>query len=330
MADLVSRYPKIFGHMKRGPFWSGFVNHYFEPVIPEDFDAEPEDMKPGQKRDEWGILWGTSEGGVGRHPFDSEAPLADWKVLDTYQPPDPADYRDRHGRNWDEIEKHFGTLKEKGQRTRGDGGELFTRLYYLRGFNNLMIDIGTDDPGLLRLLDMVKAYEDEMVRRWMSIGVDSMYFHTDIGMQDRLMISPEKFRQWIKPWFKKIFLPVKNAGIPIDLSTDGHLLEIVDDLVECGVTSLQAQVRANTLEGIEKYYKGKLHIGLDLDRQMFAFCSPSDIREQVREAVERLWLPEGGLGLSADVIDPNTPLENIEALCQAGYEYCLANMPDPV
>ena len=208
LADLVSRYPKIFGHMKRGPFWSGFVNHYFEPVIPEDFDAEPEDMKPGQKRDEWGILWGTSEGGVGRHPFDSEAPLADWKVLDTYQPPDPADYRDRHGRNWDEIEKHFGTLKEKGQRTRGDGGELFTRLYYLRGFNNLMIDIGTDDPGLLRLLDMVKAYEDEMVRRWMSIGVDSMYFHTDIGMQDRLMISPEKFRQWIKPWFKKIFLPV--------------------------------------------------------------------------------------------------------------------------
>ena len=143
------------------------------------------------------------------------------------------------------------------------------------------------------------------------------------------MISPKKFRQWIKPWFKEIFLPVKNAGIPIDLSTDGHLLDIVDDLVECGVTSLQAQVRSNTLEGIEKHYKGKLHIGLDLDRQMFAFSSPREIKEQVREAVERLSSPEGGVGFNADVIDPNTPLENIEALCEAGYEYCVANKPGP-
>ena len=64
---------------------------------------------------------------------------------------------------------------------------------------------------------------------------------------------------------------------------------------ECGVSSLQAQIRANTMEGIEKYYKGKLHIGLDLDRQMFAFCSPNDIREHVKEGVERLGSPEGGL-----------------------------------
>ena len=101
------------------------------------------------------------------------------------------------------------------------------------------------------------------------------------------------------------------------------------ELVECGVRSLQAQVRANTMEGIERYYKGKLHIGLDLDRQMFAYCSLSDIREQVKEGVGRLGLPEGGLSMGADVIYPQTPLENIEALCEAGYEFCLANKPDP-
>ena len=113
------------------------------------------------------------------------------------------------------------------------------------------------------------------------------------------------------------------------LSSDGRLLEIVDDLVECGVSMHGPQIRANTLEGIEKFYKGKICINLDLDRQMFPFCRPSDIKEQVKEAVERLSLPEGGLMMFAAVDDANTPLENIEAMCEAGYEYCLANKPEP-
>ena len=47
----------------------------------------------------------------------------------------------------------------------------------------------------------------------------------------------------------------------------------------------------------------------------------------VKEAVERLSLPEGGLMIFADVRDANTPMENIEAMCEAGEEYCLANKP---
>ena len=120
----------------------------------------------------------------------------------------------------------------------------------------------------------------------------------------------------------------RNAGAHVSLSSDGRLLEVVDDLIECGVSMHDPQLRANTLEGIEKFYKGKICINLDLDRQMFPFCSPDDIKEQVKEAVEKLGLPEGGLMMSADVRDKNIPLENIEALCEAGEEYCLADKPE--
>ncbi len=120
----------------------------------------------------------------------------------------------------------------------------------------------------------------------------------------------------------------RNAGAHVSLSSDGRLLEVVDDLIECGVSMHDPQFRANTLEGIEKFYKGKMCISLDLDRQMFPFCSPEDIKKQVREGVERLGSPEGGLMMSADVRDENIPLENIEALCEAGEEYCLASKPE--
>ena len=112
------------------------------------------------------------------------------------------------------------------------------------------------------------------------------------------------------------------------LSSDGRLLEIVDDLIECGVSRHDPQFRANTLAGIEEFYKGKLCINLDLDRQMFPFCRPDDIRQQIKDGVEQLNLPEGGLMIWADVRDPEIPLENIEAMCQAAYEYCLADKPE--
>jgi len=326
LVALTSRYPKIFGHLKRGPY-----RMYFNPTIPEDFDADP---PPGIRRgdyrtDAWGCVFHCGYHGLGGIPVDSRAPLADWRALDTYQPPDPLEYRDREQRDWDGIKRDFEGKGKRGILTRGDGGQLFTRLYWLRGFENLMIDIATDDPRLDRLIDMVTDYKMRLVEKWLSIGVDAMYFHTDIGTQDRLMISPDKFRKWIKPMFEKIFRPVRDAGVPVALSSDGRLVDIVDDLVECGVSAHDPQLRANTLEGIEKNYKGKICINLDLDRQMFAFCQPGDIKEQVRESMERLSLPEGGLSMGCDVIDPNTPLANIEAMCKAGYEYCLVNKPDP-
>ena len=325
LLELISRYPKIFGHMTRGPF-----RDYRQATIPEDFDGDP---GPGLRKgeyltDKWGCVWYNTyhglQGQVVGHP------LADWKALDTFQPPDPfgqTGYGQK--RDWDRIKMHIEQGKKRGVLAQGDGETLFDRLYHLRGFENLMMDIATDDPHLPKLINMLTEYEMRLAQKWISIGVDIITFHTDIGMQDRLMISPDKFRKHIKPMFKQIFLPVRNAGVHVGLSSDGHLLEIVDDLIECGVSMHDPQLRANTLEGIEKFYKGKICINLDLDRQMFAFCRPSDIKEQVKEGVERLSLPEGGLTMGCDVIDPNTPLENIEAMCEIGEEYCLANKPEP-
>ena len=267
------------------------------------------------------------------HPVDSEAPLADWKALDTYQPPDiNKTSRYRGWRDWDRIKIDLEDEEKRGLVRRGHGENLFDLLCQLRGFENLMVDIATDDPHLPRLINMVTEYKMRLVQKWLSIGVDIdiISFHTDIAMQDRLMISPAKFRKYIKPMFKQIFLPIRSAGVHVHLSSDGRMLEIVDDLIECGVSMHGPQTEANTLEGIERFYKGKICINLDFDRQRLPFYRPSDIKDRMREAVERLSLPEGGLMVFCYVNDTNTPLKNIEAMCEAGYEYCLANKPEHV
>ena len=76
----------------------------------------------------------------------------------------------------------------------------------------------------------------------------------------------------------------------------GNLLELVDDLIDCGVTIHDPQARANTIDGIAQVYKGKMCIRLDLDQQLvLPFGTPEDVDAHVREGVEKLNAPEGGL-----------------------------------
>ena len=82
------------------------------------------------------------------------------------------------------------------------------------------------------------------------------------------------------------------------------------------------QLRANTLRGIERAYKGKVCVTVDLDRQGFPFDAPARIRDEICQVVDALAEPEGGLMLGAGVWGGDVPLANVEAICQAMEECC--------
>ena len=59
-----------------------------------------------------------------------------------------------------------------------------------------------------------------VVDQWLKIGVDSIYFHTDIGTQQSLMIHPDQFRHYLKPLFNPRLLAEALAGLaPQDVPT---------------------------------------------------------------------------------------------------------------
>lgn len=307
LEDLCLRHPLLFPDFKKG---SVDFDH-FDPVYREG----------EYYRDNWGCLWYNTHAGLEGQVV--EHPLADWSALDTYRPPDFLTKTERGERDWDQIREDLEERRRGDLPVTGSGERLFDRMYFLRGFEALMIDFATDDPHLPKLIDMLLEYEMGLVQKWLELGVDVMGFHTDIGTQKALMISPDMFRRYLKPMFKTLFMTCRDAGVHVLLSSDGHLLEIVDDLIECGVSVHDPQVRANTLEGIERCYKGKMCINLDLDRQMFPFCTPQDIWNQLEEGLERLYMPEGGLMINGAVGGEDVPLENMEALASAMEALCL-------
>ena len=140
-----------------------------------------------------------------------------------------------------------------------------------------------------------------------------MHFGDDLGMQTGLAIGPEKWRRYMKPCFSKMYGMVRRAGKLVYMHTDGCIWEIMPDLQECGATMINPQIRANGLDNLVRVCRGKIPINLDLDRQMYPFATPSQLRDHVRECVEALWLPQGGLGLSVE-LNYDVPLENAAAI----------------
>jgi len=257
------------------------------------FDCYGGTYSEGDHVDNWGCVWKNIRGGM--EALVVEHPLDDWAKFENFVPPTS------------------GGLPH---------GFMYMRLYYLRGFENFMIDLIEEPPQLQKLIDMVLNYNMNEVQKIIANKPKMVGFGDDLGNQNSLPMSPKLWRKYLKPCFANIFGACKNIGSHVYLHTDGHILEIIPDLIECGVTILNPQIRANTIDGLVEYCKGKVCVSLDLDRQMFPFGTPRDIDEHIKEAVVKLGSKEGGLMLGAECA-PDVPLENIEAICQAMEKYRL-------
>lgn len=170
---------------------------------------------------------------------------------------------------------------------------------------------------MLELIEIVAETNRRLIERWVELGVDIIVIGDDMGIQTRLTISPKAFRELIIPAYARMLAPARAAGVHVYLHSDGHILEVAEDLVRAGVTILNLQDRVNGIDNIAKTCTGKVCIDLDIDRQgLLPFGSPKDIENHVREVVIKLGSKNGGLMLKGEG-NLDVPLANIEALCQA-------------
>ena len=197
-------------------------------------------------------------------------------------------------------------------------GFMYLRLMDLRGFEELMIDFAEEPPELQMLIDIVLEYNMGQLELRLADGRagEMIHFGDDLGTQRALPMSPATWRKYLKPCYSRLYGRCRQERRPVYMHTDGQCYQIIGDLVECGVEVINPQVRANGLDNLAAVCKGKVCVDLDLDRQLFPFATPQEIDAHVREAVEVLGSPEGGLWLKGE-IDEGVPLANIEAICSA-------------
>lgn len=266
-----------------------------KPGENRDYDAVGGTYVQGNHVDAWGCVWSNVYTGM-------EA------IVTTHPVPTRADVH---------------TLQMPEKDAGFPHGFMYLRLGDLRGFEEVMLDFAEEPAELQMLIDTVLKYnlrQGELKLKSLGSEPEMVYFGDDLGMQTSLPMSPKKWRKFLKPCYQQIYRPFIEAGHYVYMHTDGHIVEIIPDLIDCGVNVVNPQSRANGLDNLARVCKGKVCVDLDLDRQLFPFATPQEIDDHVREAVEKLGSPEGGLWLKAE-LNHDVPLENIEAVCTAVEKY---------
>lgn len=262
--------------------------------------------------DEWGCTFQFTGLGVAGMPKDY--PLHRWENLSHFYTPDPFSENTQDLRDF--IDKNKG---EKFILLMG--GELFTRMWYLRGFTNLLLDLadGREEVSILR--DRIVDYLIERLGWLLEYEIDGVWFPDDWGGQRQLIISPSMWRKMFKPSYKKIIEFVHSKDKFFFYHSCGNVLPIVPDFMEIGVDALHLQLSAYDMEELGGVCKGKICIVSDIDRQYtLSKGTAKEVEQYVRRTIDAFSTKAGGL-ITRGFFDPSFPIENMEAMYRAFREY---------
>jgi len=248
--------------------------------------------------DEWGCEWSMLHRGIMGQVKGH--PLSDLGALENYR---------------------FPKLPER-RYSIGDGGNLFERMQWLRGFENLMLDLTIKRKEAYIIRDRIVDYNVEMIRRSLEFDVDGIGFADDWGTQRGLMIKPSIWREFFKPAYGRMFAEGRKAGKHIFFHSDGYVVDIIPDFIELGVNVLsEAELQVNGIDELGDKFGGRICFLGNLDTQnILPFGSVDDVKDHVIHAIRALGCYDGGF-IGDFEVHPDMPLCNVRAAFEAFAKY---------
>ncbi|HEX9014804.1 MAG TPA: uroporphyrinogen decarboxylase family protein [Chloroflexota bacterium] len=277
-----------------------------------EFEEFTKEVGVGE-RDAWGALWvrytDDNKGLIVEHPLD------DWAKLEGYRFPDPVQAGD-----WSRVPEMLA--RNAGEKyVLADGETLFQRMFYLRGFENLMMDILDESPELFYLRDRIVEFMLRKIEKWLEYPVDCFRFRDDWGTQNQLFINPAKWRKIFKPAYKRLFDAVHGAGKHVFFHSDGNIFTIIPDLIELGANVLNPQPAAIGVDALGAAFAGKICFMGDINRQtVLPFGTPAEVEAYVLKEASTLGTARGGY-IGNGELGADVPPANAEALHRAFFSY---------
>lgn len=165
----------------------------------------------------------------------------------------------------------------------------FEQLQFIRTTELLYIDLMDPCPNFLKFLEKMHAFYCEWVEKWAKTEVDCIKMMDDWGSQRSLLINPILWRKYFKPMYKDYIDIAKRYGKKTFMHTDGYTLDIIPEMIELGLDSINAQIFCIGLDQLEKF-KGKITFWGEIDRQhILAYGSVADTEKAVRDVYHTLW-----------------------------------------
>jgi len=254
---------------------------------------------PAPHTDEWGVVWEPAPEGIHNmgQPKGHNLHSLDTAALDGIPWPDP---HDPH--RYSAIEDQLAVAGDKYVVV-GVGFTFFERMHYLRGMPELFVDMYEDPAGVHALAERVLAFPvgvaEEIGRRFRG-RIHGFCMTDDWGTQTAAFTSLPMFREFFKPYYKRLYDAIHAAGMHAWMHSCGYVNDIVGEWIDCGLDVVNLQ--QPTCLGIEEMgarYAGRICFESLCDIQMtLPWKDEAAIRAEAEALLTHWRTPRGGFCLT--------------------------------
>jgi len=283
-------------------------------------------LEDGSTIDYWGIIRKPMANEYGQYSEPSNFPFKDMKTMadvNAYPWPSTDDYD--YKSVIPNIEKFDGYAV-------GTGGfgtmDLINGTAFGRTFEQLLLDLATEDPVGIAIIDKRFNYYYELCKRTLEAGkgkFDLLLMGDDYGTQNGLLASPAFWRRFFKPRMKKMIDLAHKHGCKVIHHSCGSTRAIIPDFIEIGLDCLQTiQERAAGMEPneLKRLYGDKIsfHGAIDVQGRLQSM-TVEETKAYVKDRIEKIGAGGGYICAPSHNIQPDTPFENVLAMYEAIEEY---------
>jgi uroporphyrinogen-III decarboxylase len=276
----------------------------------------------GTGADHFGCEWAKTEaknmGQVKGHP------LEDWRALAGYRWPDPD-----NPAWYANVAQRTAEAEAEGKYvTMGIFMLLFERMHSLRGFTPTLEDLYLEPDLSAELADRLVEFDCRVIENTVSAAgsgrLHGLGFTDDWGTQQSCFVSPDFWREFFAPRYKRIFDLCHANDMDVWMHSCGKVNELLGPLEEIGCDAINLQQpRALGIEEVGANHRGRIcFVSLCDIQHTLPFKGEGEIREEAALLLEHWATPEGGFVLSdyGDGEAIGVPLEKkqlmLEAFCE--------------
>ncbi len=252
-----------------------------------------------------------------RHPLKDATTLDELK---SYPWPDftPV-YRHEH------LEASVEGLQAQGYYVQGGVGHIYENAWQIVSMEKLLSDFLQAPDQAAYVLDQLTEDRAFMAKRYAEAGCDGILTGDDVGMQHKMMMSPDTWREWLKPGWAHVYAEAKKVkpDLRIMYHSDGNIEDIIPELIEIGLDILNpVQPECMDPAALKREYGRDLAFwGCIGTQTTMPFGSPADVRRAVKWTIENVGHDGGLLIAPTHVLEPDVPWANVQALFDAIEEY---------
>jgi uroporphyrinogen decarboxylase len=200
-------------------------------------------------------------------------------------------------------------------------GNIFETSWYMRGFEQMLMDVMTDEELVHAIMGPVTDFYVAFFSRILEAApgrVDLVFTADDIGDQRGLLMPLDRWTRLLKPYHRRLNDAIHERGAKVIYHTDGSIMDAAAGLVDMGIDVLQAlQFSADSMDpdllknrhGDRLCFEGGVSVQTTLP-----FGSPEEVRAEVEERIRVLGRDGGYILGPSHWIQAGTPPQNIAAM----------------